>query len=237
MKTYKLIIGGQRYEAKVVEYSPDHARININGTDYLIQIEDDTQPQVPVLPQQEKAVPLAPAFSSDFNAKTGEIRAPLPGVIASLKVKEGESVKKGQTILILEAMKMESEIAAPVDCVVGRIHVQERALVQENDLLMTLEGIEIKDKPAARQQRTQPVPAQAEAAARDGIVRAPLPGTIIEVRVGVGEFVTAGQSLLTLEAMKMESEIHSNRSGKVLKVHVRKGDSVQEGDALVELEP
>ena len=94
MKTYKLIIGGQRYEAKIVEYTSSQARININGTDYLVQIEDDMLPKAPVLPQQEQAVPLAPAFSSDFASGSGELRAPLPGVIASIKVKEGEAVKK-----------------------------------------------------------------------------------------------------------------------------------------------
>ncbi len=235
MKTYKLIIGGQRYEARVLEYTPSHAKININGTDYLIQIEDDALPQVPVLPQQEQAVPLAPAFSSDFASGTGEIRAPLPGVIASLKVKEGEAVKKGQTILVLEAMKMESELAAPVDCVVEKIHVKDRAPVQEGDLLMTLTGIEIKDKPAAKPARPQNLP-PAKTAPADRIVRAPLPGSIIEVKVHPGEVVREDQTLLILEAMKMESEIHSNLSGKVLKVHVQKGDNVQEGDPLIELE-
>lgn len=233
MKTYKLIIGGQRYEARVLEYTTSHAKININGTDYLIQIEDDALPQVPVLPQQEQAVPLAPAFSSDFASGTGEVRAPLPGVIASLRVKEGETVKKGQTILVLEAMKMESEIAAPVDCVVEKIHVKDRAPVQEGDLLMTLSGIEIKEQAKPARQQTPP---PAKPAAADRIVRAPLPGSIIEVKVRPGEFVREDSTLLILEAMKMESDIHSNLSGKVLKVHVQKGDTVQEGDPLVELE-
>ncbi len=235
MKTYKLIIGGQRYEARVLEYSPSHAKININGTDYLIQIEDSEPSRVPVLPQQEQAVPLAPSFSSDFSSGTGEIRAPLPGVIASLKVKEGEAVKKGQTILVLEAMKMESEIAAPVDCVVENIHVKKRAPVQEGDLLMTLTGIEIREKPAAKPARQQ-TPPPTKPDPTDRIIRAPLPGSIIEVKVRPGEYVNEGQALLILEAMKMESEIHGNLSGKVLKVHVQKGDTVQEGDPLVELE-
>ncbi len=236
MKTYKLIIGGQRYEARVLEYSPSHAKININGTDYLIQIEDDTQTQVPVLPPQEQAVPLAPAFSSGFSPDTGELRAPLPGVIASLKVKEGDAVKKGQTILVLEAMKMESEIAAPVDCVIGKIHVNERAPVQEGDLLITLEGVEIKDRPAPKPTR-QPTPqATVAAPAADRVIRAPLPGVIIEVKVKPGDTVNKDQPLLTLEAMKMESEIHSTLGGRVRRVHVQKGDTVQEGDPLVELE-
>ncbi len=235
MKTYKLIIGGQRYEAKVLEYSPSHAKININGTDYLIEIEDDLRPGVPVLPQQEKAVPMAPTFSSGFSPDTGELRAPLPGVIASLKVKEGDAVKKGQAILVLEAMKMESEIAAPVDCTIGTIHIVERAPVQEGDLLMTLTGIQIKESPQPSR-RQAPAP-KVETAPADNIVRAPLPGAIIEVKVIPGDSVLKDQALLILEAMKMESDIHSTLAGRVRKVFVKKGDSVQEGDPLVELEP
>ncbi len=140
MKTYKLIIGGQRYEARVLEYSSSHAKININGADYLIQIEDDTLTQVPVLPQQEQAVPLAPAFSSDFASGRGEVRAPLPGVIASLRVKEGEAVKKGQTILVLEAMKMESEIHGNLSGRVAKVYVKAGDTVQEGDPLVELEA-------------------------------------------------------------------------------------------------
>ena len=236
MKTYKLLIGGQRYEAQVLEYSPHHAKININGIDYLIEIEDDIQAGIPVLPQQEKSVPLAPALSSGFAADSGEIRAPLPGVITSLKVQEGDSVKKGQTILILEAMKMESEISAPVDCVIGTIHVKERAPVQEGDLLMTLTGVQVKEKPASKSSRTEAVPAAKDNKPVDGIVRAPLPGLILDVKVRPNEMVNVDQVLLILEAMKMESEIHSTFRGKVRKVLVQKGDSVQEGDPLLELE-
>lgn len=236
MKTYKLIIGGQRYEARVLEYSSSHAKININGADYLIQIEDDTLTQVPVLPQQEQAVPLAPAFSSDFASGRGEVRAPLPGVIASIRVKEGEAVKKGQTILVLEAMKMESEIAAPVDCVVEKIHVKERAPVQEGDLLMTLSGIEIREKPAAKPSRQQTPPAPVQSKPADRVIRAPLPGIIISVKVAPGDSISEGQAVVILEAMKMESEIHGNLSGRVAKVYVKAGDTVQEGDPLVELE-
>ncbi len=239
MKTYKLIIGGQRYEARVVEYSPDHAKININGTDYLIQVDQDSRSDVPVLPAQEQAIPIGPEFSSDFVSGSGEIRSPLPGVIVSIKVKEGDKLKKGQTIMVLEAMKMESEIAAPIDCVVETVHVQERAPVHEGDLLMTLSGIEKSVKPAAKpspkQSARAPEP-QVAVQPQDNAVRAPLPGAIIEVKVSPGQMIKKGDLVLTLEAMKMESEIHSSLSGRIVKVNVSKGDLVQEGDPLVELE-
>lgn len=244
MKSYKLLINGQHYDARVLEYSSTHAKININGHDYLVQIEEDHSADVPKLGGQDKAVPMAPAFDSDFDLGSGEMRAPLPGVIVSIPVKEGDEIKSGQPIMIIEAMKMESEIASPIDAKVAKILVKERSLVQEDDILMILEGEQVKaSAPAPRRtsrpQRVagfQPSPAAPAPAAGDKVLSAPIPGTIIDVKVNVGQRVNDGDVALVLEAMKMESDIHFNRSGKVSKIHVNKGDSVQEGDDLVELE-
>lgn len=235
MKTYKLKINGDKYEARVLEYTGTHAKINVNGRDYLIEIEDDAQPALPKL-EQNKAVPIAPAMSAN-EVFTGEVRAPLPGVIVSIPVKEGDKVKKGQAIIIIEAMKMQSEIAAPVDGTIGKIVVKEKSPVQEGDLLMHLAGDEVKEKPANGKQNRNQSPAPAPAAApKDGIILAPIPGVILDLLVSPGDMVQAEQTVLILEAMKMESEIHSLYSGRVKKVMVSRGQSVQEGDPLIELE-
>ena len=244
MKTYKLLINGERYDARVLEYSSSHAKININGHDYLVQIEEDHSSDVPKLGGQEKAVPMAPAFNSDFDLGSGEMRAPLPGVIVSIPVKEGDEVKSGQTIMIIEAMKMESEIASPVDAKVAKIVAKERALVQEGDILMILEGGQVKQSPTVtrRQVRsdavlaTQSGSAPVASPAGDKKLIAPIPGTIIDVKVHVGQRVHNGDVALVLEAMKMESDIHFFRDGVVSKINISKGDSVQEGDILIELE-
>ena len=68
-----------------------------------------------------------------------------------------------------------------------------------------------------------------------GFVKSPIPGTILDVNVNVGDTVKSGDKLLTLEAMKMENIIHSDKSGKVVSVNVKKGDAVMEGDILVEI--
>jgi biotin carboxyl carrier protein len=69
--------------------------------------------------------------------KLDSLKAPMPGLIHSIKVKEGDAVKKGDALLILEAMKMENVIKASGDAVVARIHVQEKASVEKNVLLIT----------------------------------------------------------------------------------------------------
>lgn len=237
MKTYKLIINNEKYDARIVEYTPTHAKININGTDYLVQIEDDKVQHVPKLANQEKSVPLAPSFSSGTDPGSGEIKAPIPGVIVSIPVKEGEAVKKGQTIIILEAMKMQSEIASPFDAKIGKIFVKERSPINEGDLMMTLVGADVKPSATPKQARpSSSVPTAAIDAPKDKILRAPLPGVIIEIKTTLNSYLNEGDVVLILEAMKMESEIHCNLSGTVSKILVSKGDLVQEGDPLIEFE-
>jgi len=68
-----------------------------------------------------------------------------------------------------------------------------------------------------------------------GFVKSPLPGTILDVHVQVGDMVKAGDKLITLEAMKMENIINSDKGGKVASVKVKKGDPVMEGDILIEI--
>ncbi|GAB4296768.1 MAG: biotin/lipoyl-binding protein [Ignavibacteriaceae bacterium] len=69
-----------------------------------------------------------------------------------------------------------------------------------------------------------------------GLIKAPLPGTIIEVNVKEGDIVKTGDRLLVMEAMKMENNINSDKNGKIVSVKIKAGDSVLEGDVLVEIE-
>jgi|GEM_PF-35897 len=259
MKTYKLLINGEKFEAKVLEYSGTHARINVNGNVYLIEIEDDNRENIPKLALQEKAVPLAPSLSSGIDLNSGEVKAPLPGVILGIKVKEGDEVKQGQTVLLLEAMKMESEIAAPVTGKILKISVKQRSLVQEGDLLFTMEiaSNEKESLPRPKTEKVVPtgikspsggalshsapstpsqsVGAPSLSAPSPLVVRAPLPGVIIEVQVKPGDIVNEDTVVLVLEAMKMESDIRANINGRVKTVFVQKGSNVNDGDPLIEV--
>lgn len=238
MKSYKLNINGQKYVANIIEYSEGHAKVNINGNDYLVEIENDIPNPVPRLERQEKAMPVAPQMSLTIGAKTGDVKAPLPGVIISIPVKEGDTVKKGDKIVILEAMKMESELAAPVSGKILKIHKKEKAPVQEGDILITIEPDASEIDVVNDSRKSPPQRRQADIATRavDKTIRAPLPGTVLDIYVQVGDMVTLDQTVLVLEAMKMESEIHSHAAGKVKKINVSKGAAVNDGDALIELE-
>ncbi|HNX06152.1 MAG TPA: biotin/lipoyl-binding protein [Bacteroidales bacterium] len=68
-----------------------------------------------------------------------------------------------------------------------------------------------------------------------GVVKSPLPGLILNIYVNVGDPVSIGQKIITLEAMKMENNINSDKEGKITSIKVKKGDSVMEGDVLIEI--
>lgn len=70
--------------------------------------------------------------------KVNQIKAPMPGLVISIKVKEGDQLKKGDPILTLEAMKMENIIKAPADAVVQKINVTERTAVEKSQVLVTM---------------------------------------------------------------------------------------------------
>lgn len=98
------------------------------------------------------------------------------------------------------------------------------------------------DRPMATAPTVTPVPAapvQAAPAAQPasgGVIKSPLPGVIMDIRVAVGDKVSVGQCLMVLEAMKMENNVDSDKAGTVREIKVAAGDSVLEGDVLIVIE-
>ncbi len=114
-------------------------RLNIvvNGISYDVTVEELKEGQV-VTPKN--VAPVAPVAASPTPAPSGgeSITAPMPGNIWKVLVKNGQTVKRGDVLVILEAMKMENEINAPRDGVVNHIAVSEGQTVDTDALLVTL---------------------------------------------------------------------------------------------------
>ena len=109
-------------------------RVNVNGTAYEVEIEEMAGAPV-AAPVAAPAAAPAPAASG-----AGEsINAPMPGNILSVNVAAGDTVKKGQVLMVLEAMKMENEIMAPRDCKVTDVAVAKGAAVESGALLCTIQ--------------------------------------------------------------------------------------------------
>ena len=109
-------------------------RVNVNGTVYEVELEEITGAAPAAAPVAAPAAP-APAAAPAGGEK---IAAPMPGTILSVNVAAGDAVKKGQVLMILEAMKMENEIMAPCDGTVTSVAAVKGAAVEFGALLCTI---------------------------------------------------------------------------------------------------
>lgn len=116
-------------------------RITVNGTSYDVSVEELSGGAAPVAAPVAAAPVAAPAPAAAPAAPAAgsvKVSSPMPGKILAVKANVGDSVKKGQVILILEAMKMENEVVAPEDGTIASIDVTVGASVESGDTLATL---------------------------------------------------------------------------------------------------
>lgn len=143
MKQYKYKINGNLYNVTVNDIEENIARVEVNGTPYTVEIDKPVRAAPkPVTrpasaPKTSTGAPVV-ARPAATSSKSG-IKSPLPGVILDIKVKEGDTVKKGQLIAILEAMKMENNINADKDGVVSAVKVNKGDSVLEGTDLIIIE--------------------------------------------------------------------------------------------------
>ena len=141
MKEYKYKINGNTYKVTIGDIDENIAHVEVNGTPYKVEMEKAPKVVVkpvvrPTTPAPAPATPVVkPAAAS--TGKSG-VKSPLPGVILDIKVNVGDTVKRGQTIIILEAMKMENNIDSDRAGVVKSIKVNRGDSVLEGDVLITL---------------------------------------------------------------------------------------------------
>lgn len=119
-------------------------KITVNGVQYDVTVEEITgdfvQSSTPA-PVSAPAPQAKPRAKSSSNVQGFKVNAPMPGTITNILVSEGASVESGQTLLMLEAMKMENEISSPVSGKVLSIQVTKGQAVQTDDILLTIEEV------------------------------------------------------------------------------------------------
>lgn len=115
-------------------------RVTVNGTVYEIELEELTG-AVPAssAPTAQASAPAAPTPAAPAPAGGASITAPMPGTILAVNVSNGQTVKKGDVLFLLEAMKMENEILAPNDGVVSSVSAAKGAAVESGTLLCVLQ--------------------------------------------------------------------------------------------------
>ena len=142
MKEYKYKINGNLYNVVIGDIEDNIAHVEVNGTHYTVEMEKKPKaapapkPVARPVAKPAAAPAAAPVAKPAASAKSG-VKSPLPGVILDIKVNVGDEVKKGQTIIILEAMKMENSINADKDGKVTAINVSKgESVLEGTDLVI-----------------------------------------------------------------------------------------------------
>ena len=138
MKKFKFTIRGNEYEVHINSFEDNIAEVDVNGSIYQVELEG--QVKTTKTPKLVRSKPIATKETKP-QPVTGlsKVEAPLPGTIFKVNVKEGDNVKKGQVIMVMEAMKMENNILAEKDGVINKVHVSEADAVLQGDVLVEIE--------------------------------------------------------------------------------------------------
>jgi len=145
MKKFKFTINGNPYQVEVNSIEGNIAEIDVNGTSYKIEIDREVKKtKTPVL-VRSVAVPSTEPDKANIKTSSptapkgaGHIKSPLPGVILKVFVKEGDIVKIGDKLLMLEAMKMENNINSDKEGKILSVKVREGDSVLEGDILIEI---------------------------------------------------------------------------------------------------
>ena len=144
MKEYKYTIEGNKYDVAINEVNDTTAKVTVNGEEYTVEWEKPVEEKPVVKVQPVAAKPTAakapaaqPAAAAAVSGHA--IKTPLPGVIIDVKVNVGDTVAKGQTVVVLEAMKMENNINADREGKVTAIQVAKGDTVADGAVLIVLE--------------------------------------------------------------------------------------------------
>lgn len=152
MKQYKYTINGAQYDVNIESIVGSKAQVTVNGIPFEVEMQGSTLveaalPTVSTENAMNNAAPVAapateaPAIAPVAKGEAGEgtpVKAPLPGVVTKILVQVGQAVKKGETVLVLEAMKMENNITAENDGTVTGICTAAGDSVMEGTTLLTI---------------------------------------------------------------------------------------------------
>lgn len=142
-KEYKYTINGNQYEVAIGDIVENEVVVTVNGEEYKVEWESEPEEEKkkPVLGKPKAESVDSGSASADTTAvnTNNAVKAPLPGVITSIEVAVGDEVKAGDTLLVLEAMKMANNIEAEKDGKVTAICVQPGQSVMEDDALVVIE--------------------------------------------------------------------------------------------------
>ena len=136
---YKIKINGAEYEVYIRKVEDKKAFVTVNNEDFEVEVEElIVNPTRMSSRMTPKPVQVAPVVKPTATKYEHEVKPPLPGVILDICVNEGDTVKKGQVLYVLEAMKMENNIESDFDGIVEKICRSNGEPVLENDVILVI---------------------------------------------------------------------------------------------------
>ncbi len=125
--SFHVIKDNRSYTAELIkaDYSEKTFTISINGTKYTVSLKDKFDELLKKL-----------GMDNLYSNKVNEVKAPMPGLVIEIGVQEGQAVKKGDALIVLEAMKMENILKSPADAIVKKINVKKGTAVEKNQVLL-----------------------------------------------------------------------------------------------------
>ena len=187
--------------------------VTVNGTAYNVAFG---------APGTAPAVTASPAAASAPVVTGGvDVKSPVAGTLLKHVAPAGSAVKKGDTVIMIESMKMELEVKAPADGTIT-YSVQPGTQVQADQTLASIGGVAqaatapVAPAPVQAAAQAAPVAPAAPACAMGGTpVKAPVAGTLLKYAVSEGASVTPDTTVIMIESMKMELEVKAGKAGKV----------------------
>jgi len=129
MSTYRVSVSGKTFDVRLLERHGSELRFSVGGTEHTVSLS--------VVPRERRS--RSAGSSGSAGPIVSEVTAPIPGIVSSVKTKPGESVEAGQTLVVIEAMKMENPIKSPRAGIVKAVAVSQGAEVKSGALLISFE--------------------------------------------------------------------------------------------------
>lgn len=196
--SYTITVNGSAYNVT----SDGNGSVTVNGTPYSVSVGTGT---------------AAPATVSAPVATGGvDVKAPVAGTLLKQCFANGTKVSKGQTIIIIESMKMELEVKATADGTIT-YSVAPGTQIQSGQVLAAIGGVVVQPAPVAKPVASPaaPAPAAPVSSGNGTKVNAPVAGVFLRTAVAEGSSVKKGDNVVIIESMKMELEIKAPVDGKV----------------------
>lgn len=197
--SYTITVNGSAYNVT----SDGNGSVTVNGTPYSVSVGTGT---------------AAPAATVSAPVATGgvDVKAPVAGTLLKQCFANGTKVSKGQTIIIIESMKMELEVKATADGTIT-YSVAPGTQIQSGQVLATIGGVVVQPAPVAKPVASPaaPAPAAPVSSGNGTKVNAPVAGVFLRTAVAEGASVKKGDNVVIIESMKMELEIKAPVDGKV----------------------